>query len=82
MERTEFENRLKQIFCYTCQYDLKHCVAALLSEDTEAIGEMQAVKAQMEACIADYLNRFDAAETDEDRMAIVGSVRATDYTNF
>lgn len=82
MNIEEFENRLKKIFCYTCQYDLKHCVAALLSQDTEAIAEMQAVKAQMEACIADYLTRFDAAETDEARMAIVGSVKATDYTNF
>lgn len=82
MKKSEFEQNLKQTFCYTCLYDLKQCVAALLSQDTKAIAEIQAVKAKMDACVSDYLSRYDVAKTDEERIKIVGSVKATDYENF
>lgn len=82
IDRNEFELRLKQIFCFTCLFDTKACVKALIDTDTEQLSAIQAVKTKMEGCIADYLTRWDNAEDDAARMAIVGSVQSTDYENF
>lgn len=82
MDRIDFEKKLKQIFCFTCLFDTKVCVKALIENDTEKLSEIRKVKAQMEACVEAYLKKWDAAETDEERKKVAGQVKATDYLNF
>ena len=73
IDREEFEERLKSIFDWKrfCTTDPLTC---LVMADAQKITEMQNIMSSCTSRIDFYLTEWDNAQTDQEKMAVVGSV--------
>ena len=78
IDREEFEIRLKSIFDWKrfCTNDPMTC---LVMADEQKILEMRTLMSSCTARIDFYLTEWDNAQTDQEKMAVVGSVRGSLY---
>jgi len=74
MDREEFSKKLDQLFCWSCKHSTIELMNALLANDTEALDVIRQTKVSLDARKQSYLDSFDAANTEEDKMVVVGSV--------
>ncbi len=73
-QREKFQNDLKNIYMWAREYSYFDCLNAMLSNDESMLNEIKDCKSKMDAQITYYLNQYDQASTDEQRMAVIGSV--------
>lgn len=74
-DREEFEKRLKSLFIWC---DGEFCIKAfkaILNDNTSEISRLKSYIESNEQKISDYLSKWDAAKTYEERRKIVGSVK-------
>jgi len=74
-DRDEFVSRLDKIFCPINKYSEKECLRALLFADSTKLDEIRQEKAVCDAEKERYLQAYDAAQTEEDKRQVVGSVK-------
>ena len=78
IDRTEFKKRLDSLFDWKTSINLSEVLGALLDNDTQKINEFKTKKSTKKQKIDTYLAQWDAAETQEAKDAVVGSVTTLD----
>lgn len=74
MNRNEFETKLNAIFSFTNKYTTQDWIIASIDNNTEKLTEIRNYKNFMDNQKNAYLSAFDAAENDEQKLAVIGSV--------
>lgn len=72
--RNDFESRLKNIFDWTKWHQISDVLKALVTNDTIYLTTCTNTINQCISSINGYLSQWDAATTDAQRMAVLGSV--------
>lgn len=74
ISRDEFQSRLNFIFDPASYFSNEEAIENLYTNDGNRIPWMNTIRSNMKSLIDGYLAQYDAASTDEERDAIVGSV--------
>lgn len=80
ISREIFKERLEDIFnSHEGMKDICDTVKCLLLNDKDKIANYRLAWKKRQKVIDDYLKQYDEAETDQEKMAVIGSVKTEKF---
>ena len=75
IDRKEFKKRLDRLFDWNTETPTSEILEALIDNDTDKINEIKSLKTAKNQKRDSYLTQWDAAQTQEEKDIVVGSVK-------